>query len=206
MTLLTGNALREYMRKPLEERLVVTPLLSDSQIGEASVDVRLGSEFVLIRKQTLGTLDLRGRHQLQDAITKYQQRVRVELNESFVLHPNQLVLAATLEYIRLPNNLSCYVIGKSSWGRLGLVIATATSVAPSFKGSVTLELVNLGEIPILLYPGIRIAQLVFHETLGAAEYSGRYAYPTGPQFSRVYSDDELDFWCGRRESISEGEA
>lgn len=103
-------------------------------------------------------------------------------------------MGSTLEYISLPTKLSAYVLGRSSWGRLGLIIATATTVSPDFKGCITLELINLGEVPILLYPGVRIAQLVIHTVEGEGKYKGRYSCPTGPEFSRIYKDDELDFW------------
>ena len=86
------------------------------------------------------------------------------------------------------------MIGRSSWGRLGLIIATATAVSPCFKGSITLELVNLGEAPLVLYPGVRIAQLVVHTVEGIGTYEGRYTCPTGPEFSRIYLDKEMVFW------------
>jgi dCTP deaminase len=184
------------MERSLEDRLVVTPLLDPaSQIGDSSIDVRLGNEFILIRKRTFSSLNIAKTGALRDRIAKYQERIRIELQREFILHPNQLVLASTLEYIRLPHDIACYVIGRSSWGRLGLIIATASAVAPNFRGVITLELVNLGEVPLVLYPGVRIAQLVLHWTKGGAEYTGRYQCPTGPQFSRIYDDRELEFWC-----------
>jgi dCTP deaminase len=70
-------------------------------------------------------------------------------------------------------------------------VATATSVAPGFKGCITLELVNHGEVPIMLYPGTRVCQIAFRSTSGAASYEGRYECPTGPQFPRLASDKDL---------------
>ena len=183
------------MEGPLDNRLVITPLLDpQNQIGDSSVDVRLGNEFILIRKRTFSHLDLGDPSRIRDKIAKYQERIRIELKKEFILHPNQLVLGSTLEYVRLPDNLACYVIGRSSWGRLGLVIATASAVAPNFRGCITLELINLGEVPLVLYPGVRIAQLVLHRTAGHDQYTGRYRCPTGPEFSRIYDDPELAFW------------
>jgi hypothetical protein len=72
-------------------------------------------------------------------------------------------VSVTLEWIRLPKNLAAYVIGKSSWGRRGLIIATATGVHPGFKGCLTLELSNVGELPIAIKPGMNICQLFLHK-------------------------------------------
>jgi dCTP deaminase len=197
--ILTKEQIIEAMNRPLESRLLVTPILDpQSQIGDSSIDMRLGNEFILIRKQTFGSLDISNPSEIEMQIGKYQEKLRIEMRKRFILHPNQLVLGSTLEYVRIPDDIACYVIGRSSWGRLGLLIATATAVAPNFKGCITLELINMGEVPLVLYPGIRIAQLVLHSTIGTGSYTGRYKYPTGPQFSRVHDDTELAFWCPRQ--------
>ena len=81
----------------------------------------------------------------------------------FFLPPRQFVLASTLEWVRLPADLAGTVTGKSSWGRRGLIIATAISVHPHFTGCLTLELANVGEVTIALQPGIRICQLSLHQ-------------------------------------------
>jgi len=196
MAMLTGPEIRKLLAEPLKDRLVVTPLLdADVQIGDASIDVRLGNEFVLMRRRAFRTVDLADFETLKPKIASYQERLRIEFGRSIVLHPNQLVLGSTLEYVKLPDNVGAYVVGRSSWGRLGLVIATATAVAPGFRGCITLELSNLGEVPLVLYPGVRVAQLVLHTAIGTASYAGRYSCPTGPQFSRIYDDPELAFWC-----------
>jgi dCTP deaminase len=87
----------------------------------------------------------------------------VPLGDAVTIHPHQFILGVTLEYIRLPSDLMAYVVGRSSFGRLGLIIATAIGVHPHFFGALTLELRNLGEAPVRLYPGQTIAQLFFHE-------------------------------------------
>jgi len=88
--------------------------------------------------------------------------VYVPFGESFVLHPKSFVLGSTLEWIRLPANRGGYVTARSSWGRYGLIIATATGIHPGFSGCLTLELANVGEIPIVIKPGTTIAQLFIH--------------------------------------------
>ena len=105
-----------------------------------------------------------------------------------------LALGCTFEYVCVPFDLECQVEGRSSWARLGLQIATATSVEPGFKGVLTLELSNLGTIPIELYPGVRIAQLFFHDATPQVEdaYGGtrKYRCPVGPQFSLIANDKD----------------
>lgn len=192
MTILSQDELRNQLfESEPTKRLVITPILDPKQIGDASVDVRLGTEFIIIQHTNLPYIDPTQSQEIQKKIGQYQQRIRVAFREPFVLHPNQLVLGSTLEYVALPSNLAAQVVGRSSWGRLGLIIATATAVAPRFRGVITLELINHGQVPLILYPGVRIAQLIIQKVVGNATYSGRYDFPTGPQFSRIHEDDEM---------------
>jgi dCTP deaminase len=197
MSVLTREKIVAFMNKTkIEERLVVTPLINqDESLGPSSIDVRLGNEFIIMKQQSFPILDISNKEELSQRIEKYQEKVRIDFKEGFVLHPNHLVIGSTFEYIGLPNNIMAYVIGKSSWGRMGLIIATATKVDPGFKGCITLEIINEGQVPIVLYPGILIAQLVLHKTSGKSRYSGRYNHPTGPQFPNFSKDYEnWKFW------------
>ncbi len=177
------------MREPAaDRRLVVTPLVSAAQVQSGSLDVRLGSDFILLKRSARGPIDpLAG-----DAVSDFQERVRVEVGDRMILHPNQLVLGATLEYLSLPRDLMAYVIGRSSWGRLGLMVATAIMVQPGYRGSLTLELANLADTPVYLYPGVRVAQLVFHGLESpSSPYAGpeaKYQAPVGPEFSKLADD------------------
>jgi len=181
-------------------RLTVTPLLSDTQVQSGSLDVRLGTDFILLKRSAHGPID-----PLADAgVSDFQERVRVDVGERMILHPNQLVLGATLEYLAVPADLMAYVIGRSSWGRLGLMVATAIMVQPGYRGSLTLELANLADTPVYLYPGVRVAQLVFHALVGAAEpYAkpgAKYRGPVGPEFSKLADDRDwpiLARWTSR---------
>jgi len=184
------------MRKPaLAERLVVTPLLNAEElIGPSSIDVRLGNQFLIFKREAFSLLDV-GQSKDSPDITRFQHRIVKPLREEFVLHPRQLVIGSTLEYLQVPPGLMCYVIGKSGWGRMGLVIATATKVDPGFRGCITLEIINEGEVPLILYPGLPIAQLVFHEAAGPASYRGTYQCPVGPQFPKLSPANRLwEFW------------
>jgi dCTP deaminase len=205
MALLSKAKIREWLDLELDKRLVITPLLDPDQVHGGSVDLRLGTTFVLTQRAEFPTMDATGEKQsLRDAIHKYQFRVTKNFHEKLVLHPYQLVLGVTLEYLGFPGGLGGYVLTRSSWGRLGLIIATATFVNPGFKGCLTLELLNLGEVPLVLYPGMRVAQLVPHtveEGEPPDKYEGRYKYPTEPEFSRVYEDKELAFWGKKGKSV-----
>ena len=188
-----------------DDPLVVTPLLDTQQVGAASIDVRIGHQFIILQRSVVPHIDPSRPELLRESLYRTQQKVRVQTKQPFVIHPRQLVLGATLEYVSMPKDLAATVEGRSSWGRLGLIIATASSVAPGFKGCITLELVNEGEVPIVLRPGMRIAQLVFFETNKDADYREstvdgeaariKYDCPTGPEFSRIHLDSETGFWC-----------
>jgi deoxycytidine triphosphate deaminase len=121
-------------------------------------------------------------------------QVHLELawSETFVLHPQEVVLGATLEYVVLPADLAGQVVTRSSYGRLGLLSATAVQIHPRFHGCLTLELVNLSTIPITLTPGERIAQLVLWRTAAVDATHEKYSCPIGPEFSRVRDDPEAD--------------
>jgi len=152
--------LNKYRDRPYPDKLVITPLLSvdQKQDGKASVDVRLGQEFLVADRSVLAVIDPLS---VQDDVGPYLREVHVPLGEKFVLHPHQFALGATLEYIRMPGDLTAHVTGRSRWARIGLVIAMATFVQPWYAGCLTLELQNLGDAPIYLFPGLKIAQLIF---------------------------------------------
>lgn len=186
--------------KDYQKKLIVTPLLSEKQIGPASIDVRLGSSIIIPKKTYVEKQDMTDRTIVQQVEERLYDRKTLKLRSKFMLHPNQLILGGTFEYLSLPFDVFCMIMSRSSWGRLGLVVATAAAVQPGFKGALTLELVNLSESPIALYPGLPIGQLVFTEVPSKgseAVYEGRYSCPTEPELPKFYSrqsDDELTFW------------
>jgi dCTP deaminase len=202
MAVLTSKELKtKLFDSNCKDRLVITPLLDRGQIRDVSIDVRLGNEFIIIKHTNLPSVDPAAKNNIKAEIGQYQERVRIGFGERFVLHPRQLVLGSTLEYVALPSRLMAQVIGRSSWGRLGLIIATATAIAPGFKGVITLELINEGQAPLILYPGVIIAQLIFEETTSDVSYKGRYNFPTGPQFSRIHEDKDMEFW-GKKDKFT----
>jgi deoxycytidine triphosphate deaminase len=153
------------------------------------IDVRLGTRFIVFRRSATASFDPLD---ADDDPRAMQMFVELSPKERFVLHPNEVVLGATLEYLGIPDDLSGQVITRSSYGRLGLLSATAIQVHPGFRGCLTLELVNLSNIPISLTPGERIAQLVLWRTRGTPSSTEKYTHPIGPQFSLVRSDPEAE--------------
>jgi len=121
---------------------------------------------------------------------RYTRTHYVRFGDEFILHPRSFVLGTTLEWIRLPRNLAAVVTGKSSWGRRGLIIATATGVHPGFSGCLTLEITNLGEIPIKISPGMHICQLFMHKMTESTKHAARsnFAVSRKPRFGPVKKD------------------
>ncbi len=186
-------------RERLDDRLIITPLLNrELQINEASIDIRLGNDFIVTRRGNLAALDPASQDTREH---RYQTKHFVNFRERFYLHPQELVLAGTLEHFRLPVDVAATVTSRSKWGRAGLVIATATAVHPGFCGTITLELLNLGEVPLVLYPGTSVAQIVFSYCVGGTPYDGDMAHRTGAHFAGLSTDRKMtdrEFWLKRR--------
>jgi dCTP deaminase len=160
-----------------DDPLVITPspTVPEDSRSSASVDLRLGTWFVSLRAARMTSVGVDAPGTTGQLTAQHY----VAFGDNYVLHPRGFVLGVTLEWIRLPASIGAYVTGKSSWGRRGLVIATATGVHPGYTGCLALELTNVGELPIHLQPGMRICQLFLHEVTG--EQSGSRA-STGSQF------------------------
>lgn len=153
--------------------------LAKEQIQPASVDITLGDTFSVVVDYT---------NRIVDPSKKIDYKT-FETDE-FVLLPNQFVLATTREYVKLPNNLTAFVEGRSSWGRLGLFIQNAGWVDPGFEGEITLELYNANRCAIRLRTGTKIGQLVFAKMARDAinPYNGKYQKQTKATGSKIYKD------------------
>lgn len=151
---------RDIKRQMDEGRIVIDPL-NEQDIQPASVDVRLGTNFRVFRDSTSAFIDPAD---LNGDIT---ESIDVEMGGTFVLHPGQFALGTTLERIAIPDDILGRLEGKSTLGRLGLLIhSTAGYVDPGWDGELTLELSNVANLPILLHPGMRIGQMCF-ETMSS---------------------------------------
>jgi dCTP deaminase len=172
--------------------LVIGPLSDEAlQIQPASVDLRLGHEFLVYHAARVSCLDPRE----PDSIAAAMDSVLVEGDRAFILHPGEFALGTTEERVRMPVDLVGMVDGRSSIGRLAVVVhATAGFIDPGFEGQITLELSNIGAIPVKLYPGMRIAQIVLHQMTSPADHpyglarGSNYNNQIGPQPSRIRLD------------------
>jgi dCTP deaminase len=144
-------------------RITIEPWDAE-RVQPASVDLRLGDSFRVFHNHRTTAIDLR------EPPVNLTEEVKVEDGNPFVIHPGEFVLGRTLEWVELPDDIVARIEGKSSLGRLGLIVhATAGFCDPGWKGTLTLELNNLTRVPIKLYPGLLIAQLSFMALDRAAE-------------------------------------
>src|SRR5712692_9758259 len=116
------------------------PLLDEDQVGPASIDLRLGTDFIELHRLERETLDPIAS---SEAAQIREERAVVPLGEDLILHPGQFILGSTFEFLRMPNHLAGQVLNRSSWARMGLLVATAVFVQPGYSGVLTLELVNM---------------------------------------------------------------
>ena len=147
-------------------RIIITPLIRPSeQFGPTSVDLRLGTDFQVLQRTNLTHLDmLQDPDELAKDVKRSMTTVKIQAGQPFVLHPGEFALASTLEFVKIPLDLAARLEGRSTWGRLGLQIhATAGFVDPGFSGALTFELSNVSNVPLTLYPGVRISQLCFFQ-------------------------------------------
>jgi dCTP deaminase len=139
--------------------------------GGTSIDLRLGRWFRSFKQTHSPSFSLapprlkRGKSKPLDWASSFKTKQHfVPFGKPFVIHPGSFVLGTTLEWLDIPPTLSAYVTGKSTLGRHGLVIETAAGIHPLFSGCLTLELANVGEIPLEIHPGMKICQIFFHRT------------------------------------------
>lgn len=164
-----------------EGTLKISPVDTE-QIQPASVDIRLGDTFSIVEDSYSGIISLEN-----------EIKYKTIKTDKYVLLPGQFVLATTMEYIQLPDDLTAFVEGRSSLGRLGLFIQNAGWVDPGFHGEITLELYNANRCAIKLKAGRRIGQLVFAKMDNAAlnPYKGKYQGQKGATGSKIYLDNEV---------------
>lgn len=162
-----------------EGSLIIEPL-EKKQIQPASIDIRLGNTFSIVEDSSNGIITL------ENPITYKEIKA-----DRYLLLPGQFILATTMEYISLPNDLTAFVEGRSSLGRMGLFIQNAGWVDPGFSGEITLELYNANRCAIELQASRRIGQLVFAKMDQAAlhPYAGKYQGQRGATGSKIYLDE-----------------
>lgn len=160
--------------------------------GESAVSLRLGRWFASIKQTSVTELDVLPSDSEGASETTSSKYHFVPFGHPFVIHPGRFVLGSTLEWIKLPATISGYVAGKSTWGRRGIIIETAAGVHPGFSGCLTLEIANLGEIPVKLRPGMEICQLFLHAVSGEdAASQTKLAGLRRPTLGKVKTDHIL---------------
>jgi len=185
----------DILRRLEEGDLVIEPLEDvDLQVQPASVDLRLGREFLEFQHANIPCIHPTS----EQEVDEYVAETHVDEGDEFILHPGDFVLGTTVERVEIPPDLIAHVEGRSSLGRLAIVVhATAGLCDPGFSGKITLELSNLGTAPVALTPGMRISQLTFTELKTPAdrpygeERGSKYQDQSGPQASKIQGDHEF---------------
>ncbi len=178
------------IKKALEEKSIEVSPLDLSYIQPSSIDLRIGSEFRVFENHKYSHIDPKAE---QDDLTTL---VTATIEEPFVLHPGEFVLGTTFERVTLSNKVVARLEGKSSLGRIGLLIhSTAGFVDPGFAGYLTLELSNVANLPIKIYPEMKIGQISFYylnspseSEYGSETYGSKYQGQEGPTPSKSHSD------------------
>ena len=187
--ILSDHSLREELAAG---RIVVEPF-DERCVQPSSIDVKLSNLFRVFRNHTSGVIDVK-------AAVDLTEPVEIPDDGVFMLHPGEFVLGSTLERIAVPDDIVARIEGKSSLGRLGLIIhSTAGFIDPGFDGHITLELTNIATLPITLYPAMKIGQVSFmrmttpaDRPYGQGATGSKYQGQRGPTPSRYYENFRTD--------------
>ena len=178
------------IRRLIAEGAIGIDPYDEALLQPSSVDVRVDRYFRVFRNNRYPFIDVK---EPQEELTEL---LEVDPDTPFILHPGEFVLGSTLERVRLPSDLVARLEGKSSLGRLGLLIhSTAGFIDPGFSGHITLELSNVANLPITLWPGMKIGQLCIlrltspaEHPYGSARVGSKYQGQRGPTPSRSYQN------------------
>ena len=178
------------IRVALDEKRITIDPIQDSDIQPASVDVHLDRKILVFRNSRRPFIDI------HEDVSDLTEMVEIKDQIPFILHPGEFVLGSTSESIGLSDNLVARLEGKSSLGRIGLLIhSTAGFVDPGWNGNLTLELSNVNNLPITLYYGMKIGQISFTELsspsdrpYGSSDLGSKYQGQKEPTASRIYRD------------------
>jgi len=164
-----------------QSKIKITPALPPEQFGSCSVDFRLGSEFSVFEHSRHAFIDLRDKTSIQDLMLT----ISVPPGEPFIMQPGEFALAITEETLELDDDVLGRLEGRSSLGRIGIIVhGTAGLFDPGWMGKATLELSNLGRMPVALYPGMRICSFTFEQV------STRVSVPYRKKAGNKYAGQE----------------
>lgn len=178
--ILSDRDIKKYMD---DGKIKIEPCNLGEQLQSIGVDLRLGTTFKIFKVTHKSHIDLSEKNYEPDTET-----VEVPEGKSFILHPDEFVLGITKEYVEIPNNLMAHIDGRSSLGRLGIgVHSTAGHADPGYKGRLTLEISNIGKLPISILPGMRFCSIIFETLSSPVEktYHGKYFDTKTPSPSKI---------------------
>jgi dCTP deaminase len=190
---------RDIKKALSDGRIKLTPAPDlATQLGSCSIDLCLGNEFRMFRHSKIPHIDVRNMKGSDDIM----ENVVISNDEPLVLQPRDLVLATTMEWLEIADDLVGRIEGRSSLGRLGIIVhGTASIFDPGWRGRPVMELGNLGVVPVLLYPGMRICSFTFEEVSSIVEvpyrlkksnkYAGQKA-PLGSKLSQEFKKQATD--------------
>jgi dCTP deaminase len=194
MELLHKTEIERRLNLDDHRALQIDPLLDTSQIGEVTIDLRLGTDFLVSIHTRRAYISLQKNDESYRGVGSFYQATRRELGDRFVLYPHQMALTTTLEYVSLPTDVFADVLTRSSYNRLG--VSLTNMVQPGFRGCFPLELFNHGNNPIELVVGSRLIQSRLFKTEMDAAYTGterprKYFGDVRPRPSRAADDLDL---------------
>lgn len=175
-----------------KKKLIIEPMLDENQIGEVSVDLRVGTDFLTLHQGRQAYIDTTQNLIQERPIRSHFTETRRNIGEGFLLHPSQPILFSTLEYLKLPNDIYAVLTLRSSYSRLGLTISTI--IQPGYCGCASVEVVNTGNTPIKILAGARFLQARFIRINNESEYfktHRKYTCQVRPVASKANEDEEL---------------
>ncbi|WP_164510805.1 dCTP deaminase [Nonlabens xiamenensis] len=189
----TGLLIKDEILDLLEKKeLIIEPLLEIDQVGEITVDLRIGTDFLSLQQGRNAFIDTTTNNIKSRPIKSHYTQTRRKIGEYFLFHPNQPVLFSTLEYLKLPPNIYADLNLRSSFGRLGLGLSTI--IQPGYCGCASVEITNRGNTPIRVLSGTRMVQIRFYKLDSNSEYFNKvrkYTCQVRPVPSKANEDSEL---------------
>lgn len=187
--ILNKNSINKLLKS---KKLVIRPLLELSQVGEMSIDFRLGYDFLVSIQGREPYINVTQAEQHVGVVKRMFQETRRQIGDKFLIHPNQIILANSLEYVKVPNDVCLELSMRSSYSKLGLSISTI--VQSGYCGCIPFELVNSNKNPILLSTGARIIQARLHTVDKKSDYFSikrKYCANVRPACSQAADDNDL---------------
>jgi dCTP deaminase len=180
------------LKKLLAQGKLVLGGVPSEQINPSSIDLRLGNKFRIFKHSEITHID--PSQKIPENLTELIEKSD---GEPFIIHPGEFILGMTKECVSVPPDLTARLDGKSSWGRLGIVIhSTAGTVDPGFEGNLALEITNISQVPVCLRPGARIAKITFEQLTSESELpynkrkDSKYAHQSEPRVSKLHEESK----------------